>query len=53
MARFPGVFLIAFILPLALLLVNLIWGYGGILVTIILFVWIGLAVTLVPSEAEG
>ncbi len=53
MARFPGIFLIAFVLPLVLLFVNLIWGTGGILVTIVLFVWIGLAVILMPSEAEG
>ncbi len=41
---------VGFAIPVALLLVNLILGYGGILATIGLFVWLGLAIMLVPTE---
>ncbi|HYS99383.1 MAG TPA: hypothetical protein VEO20_01840 [Thermoplasmata archaeon] len=47
-------FFIGLILPVLLLGVNLVLGYGGILATVALFVWIGLGVLLSPaSEEEG
>lgn len=42
--------LLGFFAPLALLVVNLVYGYGGILVTIGLFVWIGAAIVFLPEE---
>lgn len=53
MARIQGSVLLGFALPVALLAINLIWGYGGIIATIGLFVWIGLALMIVPAEEEG
>ena len=50
MARFG--FLIGFVLPLVLLGVNVVLGYGGILVTIALFVWLGTAILLAPIAEE-
>lgn len=46
-------FVIGLILPLVLLGVNLVLGYGGILVTMSLLVWLGLAVMLLPTSEEG
>lgn len=45
-------FLVGIVLPLALLAVNLALGYGGILVTVALLVWIGTAVLVSPTS-EG
>lgn len=45
-----GFAIFGFAVPLILLAVNLVLGYGGILVTIALFVWIGTAIVLLPSE---
>jgi len=45
-------FLIGLVAPLALLAVNLILGYGGILVTAVLFVWLGVGVMLLPTAEE-
>ncbi len=47
-------FFIGLILPVILLGVNVVLGYGGIVGTIALIVWIGLGVFLSPgSEGEG
>ncbi|HKZ99485.1 MAG TPA: hypothetical protein VJ326_07855 [Thermoplasmata archaeon] len=43
--------LLGFFAPLALLVINLAYGYGGILVTILLFIWIGTAVVLLPEDS--
>jgi len=50
MARFPLAILIAFVLPLILIVVNLIWHFGGILVLIALFIWLGLGVFFLTPE---
>lgn len=50
MARIPLSVVVGFVVPLILIVVNLIWGYGGILGLILLFVWIGLAVFLITPE---
>lgn len=45
-----GTFL-GFVLPILLIAVNLIWGFGGILALILLILWIGGAVFfLIPEE---
>ncbi|MGI0149222.1 MAG: hypothetical protein ACREDF_06800 [Thermoplasmata archaeon] len=47
-------FVIGFLVPLALLGVNVVLGYGGILATVALFVWLGTAILLSPTpEEEG
>ncbi len=46
-------YIVGFIVPLVLLGVNLILGYGGILVTIALFTWLGLAVMILPTSEES
>jgi len=47
-------FTIGIVLPLVLLGVNLALGYGGILVTIGLIVWLGTAILFTPTaEEEG
>ena len=46
-------FLVGLALPLFLLGVNLVLGYGGILGTMALFAWFGLAVMLLPTSEEG
>ena len=45
-------FVVGLALPVVLLGVNLILGYGGILATIALFVWLGLGVMLLPTSEE-
>lgn len=45
-------FVIGVVVPLALLGVNLVLGYGGILVTIALLVWLGTAIVLAPTPEE-
>jgi len=47
---FPTFTALGFVAPLVLLGVNLVLGYGGILATVGLFVWLGLAVILMPIE---
>ena len=40
--------------PLALILTNALWGYGGILLTIASLVWIGFAVVLLaPAGSQA
>jgi hypothetical protein len=47
-------FTIGIVLPLVLLGVNLALGFGGILVTIGLIVWLGTAILFTPTaEEEG
>ncbi len=46
-------FAIGIVVPLVLLGVNLVLGYGGILATVGLIVWIGTAVVLTPTSEEG
>ncbi|MEK6986532.1 MAG: hypothetical protein AABX97_00370 [Candidatus Thermoplasmatota archaeon] len=50
MARWSWSVFLGFIVPLLLLVVNLVWGYGGILALILLFIWVGMAVVLVLPE---
>ena len=50
MARFPLSVLIAFVVPLVLIIVNLIWQVGGILLLIGLFIWLGLGVFFLTPE---
>ena len=45
-------FVIGTVVPLALLAVNLVMGYGGILVTIALLVWLGTGIVLAPTSDE-
>jgi len=52
MARFPAFLIVGFVAPLVLLGVNLVLGWGGILATIGLFVWLGLAIMLLPAATE-
>jgi len=53
MARIPLSVIVGFVVPLVLMLVNLIWGYGGLLVFILLVIWLGLAVFLITPEDRG
>src|SRR2546426_10133670 len=46
-------FVIGTLLPVALLAVNLALGYGGILVTIGLLVWLGGGIPLTPASEDG
>jgi hypothetical protein len=50
MARIPWSALIGFVVPLVLIIINLVWGVGGILVFIMLVCWLGLAVFLMTPE---
>jgi hypothetical protein len=45
-------FLIGLVLPVVLLGVNLALGYGGLLVTIALLVWIGTGILLAAPTPE-
>jgi len=45
-------FVIELLLPLALLAVNAVLGYGGILITIVLLVWIATGILLTPTPDE-
>jgi hypothetical protein len=44
--------LVGIVLPLVLLAVNLFLGYGGILVTVVLFVWLATGILLMPTPEE-
>ncbi len=46
-------FVIGIVVPLVLLGMNLVLGYGGILVTALLIVWIATAIVLTPTAEEG
>lgn len=42
---------LGFVLPILLIGVNLIWGFGGILAFILLVLWIGVAIFfLIPED---
>ena len=43
---------LGFVLPLVLLAVNVFLGYGGVLVTVLLFVWLGTGILLTPTADE-
>jgi hypothetical protein len=45
-------FVVGLVLPLGLLAVNLALGYGGILVTVILFVWLATGILMAPTPDE-
>jgi hypothetical protein len=45
-------FAIGLVVPLVLLAVNLALGYGGILVTVALLVWLGTGILLIPTPEE-
>ena len=53
MARVPLSILIAFVLPVILIVVNLITHVGGILLLILLFIWLGLGVFLLTPEEHS
>ncbi len=53
MARIPWSVIIGFVVPLVLIAVNLVLGYGGLLVFILLVSWLGLAVFLMTPEDRG
>jgi hypothetical protein len=46
-------FVVGIVVPLVLLGVNLALGYGGILATAALIVWLGTAIVLTPTSEEG
>ncbi len=50
MARIPLSVIIAFVVPLILIVVNLIWQVGGIFVLILLILWLGLGVFFLTPE---
>lgn len=50
MARWSWPAFLLFVAPVALLVVNIVWGYGGILVLILLLVWLGVVVVLALPE---
>lgn len=50
MARIPLSVIIAFLVPILLIVVNLVWHVGGILVLILLFIWLGLGVFFLTPE---
>jgi hypothetical protein len=45
-------FVVGLVVPVVLLGVNLALGYGGLLVTIALLVWIGTGILLTPTPEE-
>jgi hypothetical protein len=45
-------FVIELLLPVALLAVNVVLGYGGILVTVVLLVWLATGILLTPTPDE-
>ncbi len=53
MARFPLSIIVGFVVPIVLIAVNLVLGYGGLLAFILLVVWLGLAVFLITPEDRG
>ncbi len=48
-----GMYVVGFLVPVVLLGVNLVLGYGGILITIALFTWLGLAVMILPTSEDS
>ncbi len=44
--------LVGVVAPLALLVTNMVWNYGTILLTILALVWLGFAVVLLAPSAS-
>lgn len=53
MARIPLSILLGFVAPLVLIVVNLAFHLGGILVLILLVMWLGLGVFFITPEDRG
>mgnify|MGYP006267459497 CR=1 FL=1 len=53
MARIPWSVIVAFVVPLILIVVNLVWQIGGILVLMLLILWIGLGVFFLTPEERA
>ncbi len=53
MARIPWSVIVAFVVPLILIVVNLVWQIGGILVLMLLILWIGLGVFFLTPEERS
>ncbi len=53
MARIPLSIIVGFIVPIVLIVINLVLGYGGLLAFILLVVWLGMAVFLITPEDRG
>ncbi|MBI4415994.1 MAG: hypothetical protein HY557_03315 [Euryarchaeota archaeon] len=45
--------LVGVVAPLALLVTNMVWNYGTILLTILALVWLGFAVVLLAPPASS
>jgi len=53
MARIPWSLIVGLVIPLILIVVNLVWTLGGILILILLLLWLGLGVIFVTPEDRG
>jgi hypothetical protein len=53
MARIPLSLIVGFVVPLVLIVVSLVWNFGGILVLILLLIWLGLGVFFLTPEDRG
>jgi len=53
MARIPWSVIVGFVVPLILIAVNRLLGYGGLLVFILLVCWLGLAVFVMAPEDKS
>lgn len=53
MARIPLSVIFAFVVPVVLLVVNLVFNLGGILVLMLLIVWVGLGVFFITPEEKS
>ncbi len=53
MARVPLSAIIAFVVPVLLIVVNLVFKVGGILVLMLLIVWLGLGVFFITPEEKS
>lgn len=53
MARIPWSLIVGFVVPLVLIVVNLVWRLGGVLILILLLIWLGLGVFFITPEDRG
>lgn len=53
MARIPWSLIVGLVVPLLLIVVNLVWQLGGVLVLILLLMWLGLGVFFITPEDRG
>jgi hypothetical protein len=53
MARIPWSLIVGFVVPLVLIVANLVWKLGGILILILLLIWLGLGVFFLTPEDRG